>query len=270
MIIDFHTHVFPDKIAAPTIAALASKGGVTPYSDGTREGLNKRLCAAGVDLAVNMPVMTKPTQFESVIGFAKTINEERMSGGRILSFMGMHPDIEDIEGAVKRIYDEGFLGFKIHPDYQETYFDDEKYVRIISEAKKYGLTVLTHAGPDIGYVGCPVRCTPTRVLRLLDRVGGYSRLILAHLGGGGIYSEVYETLCGEDIYLDTAFSLDFTSRDEILRLIEKHGADRVLFATDSPWADISRYVREIGALGLDEVSEAKIFSENAMRLLATD
>ena len=35
MIIDFHTHVFPDKIAEKTIAYLSKKGGIPAFSDGS-------------------------------------------------------------------------------------------------------------------------------------------------------------------------------------------------------------------------------------------
>ena len=267
MIIDFHTHVFPEKIASQTITALAEAGGTTPYSNGTFDGLMEKLKDSGVSIAVNLPVLTKPTQFDSIFRFASEINSHAIGQTKIISFMGMHPDIEDIEGDIKKIHEANFLGIKLHPDYQNTFFDDEKYVKIISEAKKYSLTVVTHAGPDVAYVGKPVRCTPRRVLNLLDRVGGYEKLVLAHLGGGGIYSEVYKELCGRDIYLDTAFSLDFTTKNELLKLIEKHGDDKLLFATDSPWADIPRYVKYFSSLSLSNETKEKIFYKNAAPLL---
>ena len=40
MIIDFHTHVFPDKIAKRTLTALGqSPRDVMPYTDGTVNGI---------------------------------------------------------------------------------------------------------------------------------------------------------------------------------------------------------------------------------------
>ena len=76
MIIDFHTHVFPDRIAKKTIAHLSEKGGIPPFSDGTCEGLLSRISAAGVDVAVTLPVLTSPTQFDSVNRFASELNRE--------------------------------------------------------------------------------------------------------------------------------------------------------------------------------------------------
>ena len=130
MIIDFHTHVFPDKIAKRTIDLLSEKGSMTPYSDGTVDGLIAEMEKAGVDVSVTLPVMTSPTQFDSINRYAAEINEifcdkER----RLISFAGIHPLCEDIDEKMCFIKKSGFLGVKIHPDYQGTYIDDEGYVK---------------------------------------------------------------------------------------------------------------------------------------------
>ena len=39
MIIDFHTHAFPDALAVKTIPMLAEKSGTVPHTDGTADGL---------------------------------------------------------------------------------------------------------------------------------------------------------------------------------------------------------------------------------------
>ena len=76
MIIDFHTHIFPEKIAKSTLDALSSRSGNVPFTDGTEYGLINELKSANADIAVTLPVLTKPTQFESVFNFAKSINEQ--------------------------------------------------------------------------------------------------------------------------------------------------------------------------------------------------
>ena len=39
MIIDFHTHIFPDKIAGRTLDYLSDIFGASPFADGTHTGL---------------------------------------------------------------------------------------------------------------------------------------------------------------------------------------------------------------------------------------
>jgi len=226
---------------------------------------------AGISVSVNLPVLTNPSQFESVLKFATEINqrfsESEPVEARILSFAGMHPDLDEPEEKLLRIKEAGILGIKIHPDYQGTFFDDEKYVRILAEAKRLGLITVTHAGFDAAYPGEEVKCTPKRVMRLLDKIGGYDRLVLAHMGGRLLFSDVYDILAGESVYFDTAYVLGEISKDEMFKIIEKHGAEKILFATDSPWRPqstdrdiVKKYVPEEGA-------HRRLFSENAKELL---
>ena len=74
MIIDFHTHIFPDKIAQRSIQSLSEVSGVKAATDGTLSGLLASMDKSGVDLSVIMPVVTKPSQFESVNTFAAKLS----------------------------------------------------------------------------------------------------------------------------------------------------------------------------------------------------
>ena len=267
MIIDLHTHIFPDRIAKKTIDHLSEKGGIPAFTDGSEAGLLDALRSGGVDIAVNLPVVTDPKQFESINRFAKGLNDRfDETAHPIISFGGIHPACEDIEGKMAWIAEQGFIGIKLHPDYQQTYIDDDGYVKILECAKKYDLVVVTHSGVDGGYRGHPVRCTPDRAKRLIDRVG-HSKLVLAHLGANERYEEVYEELCGEDVYFDTAYILRFVEKETFMKILEKHGSDRILFASDSPWSSIENDVKILKSFGLDRETEDKIFYGNAKRLL---
>lgn len=266
MIIDFHTHIFPDKIAHRTIELLSKNGGIPPFSDGTVEGLVNRMTEAGTDVSVTLPVVTNPTQFDSINAFAKDINIAFSNKSpRLISFAGIHPDCEDIDKKMAFIRKNGFSGIKIHPDYQGTYIDDEKYVKILRAAKEYDLIVVTHSGVDGAYRGT-VRCTPERALRLIRKVP-HSKLVLAHMGANEMPHGVIDMLCGEDVYFDTAYVLRFIGEDNFKTILKKHGADRILFASDSPWSDVKNDVSIIKSFGLCESDERKIFSENARELL---
>ena len=163
---------------------------------------------------------------------------------------------------------QGFRGIKIHPDYQGTFFDDEKYVRILRLAKELDLITVTHAGVDGAFLGQPIKCTPERVLRVLDKLGGYEKLVLAHLGGGRMEKEVIENLAGENVYFDTAYLLTLVAKADLLAILERHSIDKILFATDSPWSEAQRDLAVISSLGLSKENEEKILYKNALSLLA--
>ena len=130
MIIDFHTHFFPDRIAEKTVDLLSAKASIPFYSNGTSTMLLEKMQEAGVSIAINLPVLTNPASFGSLNGYALGINEG-FNGKGIISFAGIHPDCDDIAGKMAWIKSAGFLGVKLHPDYQATYFDDGKYIEIL-------------------------------------------------------------------------------------------------------------------------------------------
>ncbi len=267
MIIDFHTHIFPDKIAKKTIDLLAQKGSIPPFSDGSVAGLISEMEKGGVDISVTLPVLTNPAQFDSVNKFAKDVNTAFADKPRrIISFAGIHPMCENIEEKMRFIRESGFLGIKIHPDYQDTFIDDERYIRIIRYAKELDLIVVTHSGVDSAYRDRPVRCTPERVKKIIDAVH-HPKLILAHYGANEMEKETLDLLAGEDVYFDTAYILRYISPEDFRTILKKHGDDRILFATDSPWSSMKGDIDILNSYSLKKETEEKLFYINAKKLL---
>lgn len=276
-IIDFHTHAFPDKIAGKTIELLSNKAGIPAHSDGTTQGLKRVLGSAGISLGVVLPVVTRAEQFESITRFATQINEayegcgnmtadgDLPNGTRLLSFGGIHPDTPDYKKELKMLSDLGFRGVKIHPDYQGVYFDDIRFMRIIEYASELGLIIITHAGVDIG-IPEPVRCTPERALKVLREVKP-EKLVLAHMGGWRLWEEVLDTLAGEQVYLDTAYSMGHIEETLFVKLCRTHGVENVLFATDCPWGNPKRDLEAFMSMPLTTEEQELMLHRNAERLL---
>ena len=103
-------------------------------------------------------------------------------------------------------------------------------------------------------------------MNLLDKIGGYDKLVLAHMGGNQLFSEVYDVLAGEDVYFDTAYVLQYFRGRKFKKMLKKHGTDKILFATDSPWRDFSTDTEILKKYRLGD-AQSKIFFENAMGLL---
>ncbi|MBO5415569.1 MAG: amidohydrolase family protein [Clostridia bacterium] len=267
MIIDFHTHIFPDKIAKKTIELLSEKGGIPPFSDGSVDGLISEMKKAETDISITLPVLTNPAQFDSVNRFAAEINKAFADKERrLISFAGIHPRCEDIEAKMKFIKESGFLGVKLHPDYQGAFITDDGYVKILECAKEYDLIVVTHSGVDGAYRDMPVRCTPKLAKELIRKVP-YAKFVLAHYGANEMFTEVLDELCGENVYFDTAYILRFIDEKTFKDILKKHGEDRILFATDSPWSSIRGDVEIIKSFSLDKTTQEKLFYLNAKKLL---
>ena len=267
MLIDFHTHVFPEKIAYKTIKMLEENSNGKAFTDGTVDGLLAAMGRAEADISVALPVLTKPTQFESVTLFAKSVNEKfQNKNKKIISFAGMHPCCDDIKGKMKYLKEQGFLGVKIHPDYQATFIDDEGYIEILKCAKDNDLIVVTHSGIDDGYAGQPVRCPPELVLKVIEKVN-HKKFVLGHYGAHKQWEKVLSLLAGNDVFFDTAFTLHEISEKLFIDILEKHGEDKILFATDCPWRDIVDDKNIFLSYNISKEVKEKILYKNAIKLL---
>lgn len=267
MLIDFHTHIFPDKVAAKAIPKLAGVIHLKPSMDGTYNGLRESMERAGIDISVVLPVVTTPNQFDSITRYASDINDRFFKDPSvgIYSLAGIHPDSADYAKQLTLLKSFGFKGVKIHPDYQRVVFNDIRYKRILDKASELDLLVITHTGYD-PYSPDRVYCTPQMIVEVLDEVNP-SKLVLAHLGNNRYYSDVEKYLVGRDVYLDTAYTVSTLEPTRLLNIIRDHGADKILFASDAPWTDQEKDVHVLKKLGLTEEEFNLISHQNAQNLL---
>ena len=264
MIIDAHTHVFPDAIAAKSIAFLEATGGQHARTDGTLAGLLSSSRRAGVDLSLVLPVVTRPKQYDSINRFALEL--DRTPGVR--AFAGMHPALENIEERLDEIAAQGFKGVKLHPDYQQTDIDDPGYVRILEGCRKRGLTAVIHAGLDPAFPD-HVHCPPEKSGELVRALTGNGKpfIVLAHLGGAERLDAVEKYLAGLPVYLDLSFILETLDPAYLVSFARAHGCDRILFGTDSPWRDPGEYLKLFDRAAFTADEKRMILGENCLRLL---
>ena len=263
MTVDFHTHTFPDRIAAQSIAFLSEKGGIRAHSAGTLDALKESMRRSGVDYSVVLPVATRPQQEASINALSKAENGKQ----GVFFAGGIHPDRPNVGETLDFIKDAGLFGIKLHPDYQDVDFDDPRYLHIMEQAARRGLYVVTHAGIDIAFRE-HVHCTPDMILRVLAELGSVieDKLVLAHLGGFELPDDVLRKLCGKPVYMDTAAVLDLYP-EKCREIIRKHGPEKILFATDSPWADQRAFLELFHSFGFSKADEEQMLWRNAERLL---
>jgi uncharacterized protein len=260
-IIDIHTHIFPDELAARAVKQLAGRSGETAFIDGTAGGLEASMRACGIALSVTQPVSTKPSQVPSVNAFAVELNRKPA----LINFGTLFPDYEGNASEIRRLKQAGIKGVKFHPDYQSFYVDEDRMFPLYRQMAAAGLIAFFHAGVDIG-LGPPYHGNPDRIANVLKAVPELV-VVAAHLGGYEMWDDVEKHLVGKNLYLDTSFTLTHIPPDQFLRIVRNHGASRVLFGTDSPWADQGVEIGLLEKSGLNEAELSVIFFDNAARLL---
>ena len=89
-IIDIHTHIYPIALARRAMEVTGHENDDFKKLP-IRENLLARMREAGVDLSVNLPVVSKPQNQGEVNRFAKEAARKN-----IISFGGLHPDCENV------------------------------------------------------------------------------------------------------------------------------------------------------------------------------
>ncbi|MBQ6809344.1 MAG: amidohydrolase family protein [Clostridia bacterium] len=260
MIIDFHVHTFPDKLAPKVIPKLAEMAGIEPQTDATVSDTLAKMKEWGVDRAVLLNIATAPTQ-------QTTINNVSSENNRLpfYTFGSVHPDAEDKIDELKRIKKLGIYGIKLHPEYQNFFIDDEKALPIYEECQALGLPITFHAGCDLGFEP-PVHATPDRMRKIIDMFPNLT-VIAAHFGGYRCWDMVDHFLVGKNIYFDTSFTANEIDPMRMKEMILRHGTDKVLFASDCPWKKMSDSIDHIEKMGLTAADSERIFYKNALEIL---
>lgn len=259
--IDFHTHIYPDHVASQTVLAVRQRAGIDAYTDGTLEGLKRSMGTAGIDLSVVAAVATRPQQVESIQRWLTAIRQPGIE-----PLAAMHPADPLNSEQIKMLKAEGFRGFKFHPDYQDFFVDDPRMYPLYEAVAAEGMFILFHAGMDRG-LPHPVHGTPER-LSAVNKAVPELCMIVAHLGGEEAYEETAVHLLGRDLYLDTSFVLRKMPGAFRERFLKEHPAERLVFASDSPWTDQGEELQFLLQLPfLTESDKEKICFSNAARLL---
>ena len=261
MIIDSHTHIFPKQKASDILSKLSGRADIPHFTDGTIQGLLNSMKAANVHVSVISRITTRPELVDPINRWLYSLKHEN-----ILPMATIHPDMPDGQTYIKKLKDEGFVGIKLHPDYQGFYADDRRMYPFYEALQDLQMPVLFHAGLDRGLIP-PFRAMPSQLLKV-HRQFPELVMIAAHMGGEDNYDQTEDCLLGQDIYLDTAFVLRLMDQDTLKRFFQMHPIERFLFGSDSPFTDQStelNYLQNLPFLSQD--AKEKIAGKNAAELL---
>ena len=257
-IIDFHAHIYPEKIAEKAVKSIGDFYGIDMTSRGTAGSLVENGGRIGVVKYIVHSTATKPQQVVSINNY---IIGEVKAERRFVGFGTLHPEFAETEAEVKRIREAGLFGIKLHPDFQAFQVDSPAMDPIYDIVAHYKMPVLFHAG-DIRYD----YSGPKRIAHVLDKHPDLT-VIAAHFGGYTQWDDAFEYLAGRDLWFDTSSTLWKLPAKDALRIIGKHGYERFLFGSDFPMWDHESELERIFALKLPENELEAILFENGARLL---
>lgn len=263
-VIDFHAHAFPDTLAPRAMKVLLDEApGIKAWLDGTTGDLLRSMDAAGIQTSVLCCIATRPAQFEPILEWCRAVRSDRL-----VPLPSIHPADPDCLDRIGRIREEGFLGIKLHPFYQDFFADEDRMLRFYEEVCRQRLMLVMHTGYDIAFP--PIRrADPIQVRRITEMFPDL-RFVATHLGAWRQWDEVREHLVGRDIYMETSFAMEDLSLEDARQIIVGHPPGYVLFGTDSPWTDQARSLDWLERMDLSPDLLESILAKNAATLLGMD
>lgn len=259
MIIDAHTHTWPDAIAARALAGTLPD--LRVFGDGTTSGLLADMDRCGVDRSICLGVANTGAQVEAANRFAGSLDQDRLIG-----FGSIHPEA-DVDETLAGLRRHGLAGVKVHPIFQGYAIDDPGVLPLYDAFQETGTVVIMHVGagstPDV-----TARSTPEKLIGLIKRFPRL-KLIACHFGGYRLFEQAEELIAGLPVYLDTSWPPTLGALDpgRVKTFVERHGPDRIVFASDWPMSDPAAEIAAIEAMGLTTEATEAILGGNMARLL---
>ena len=277
MIIDSHTHIFPEEVIKNRDSFCQRDEGFSAIY-----GNPKARLARAEDLIASMDEAEVDASI--ICGFPWGRSDlchlhnhyllESVSRypHRLIAFLSL--PLSDPEGSMKELEDgirRGARGVGEMAFYERemTSLDLDLMKPILTDMEERGVPLLLHTNETIGHPYPGKGKTPLGRFLELARSCPKLPIVLGHWGGGLLFYELMPEVAKAltHVYYDTAASPFLYSKKIYSLGCEIAGADRILFGSDFPLLSPGRYFQEIGESGVKTEDQRKILGQNLARLL---
>ena len=248
MIIDFHTHLWPEDCLTDDVINYFKSRGIWDKQNSilTPERLIKIMDENKISSSIVLSLALSPKMKNSEIIKINSYVSEQINKNkeRLIGFFTLNPFFEDesmqmIEDSIKNL---GLLGLKIHPSFQEIYPNDKTLYPFYRKMQDYGLPVLFHSG-SIGII--PYRDSFSNPSYIDEVACDFPQLTIIIGHSGKIWYEETAMLLRKhkNIYTDISTNIgrdSFSSEHPMAWLLYKIKSyagciDRVFFGSDYPF-----------------------------------
>ena len=277
MIIDAHTHIFPDVVRKdrqtfckrePGFAAIYKE----PKSRmASAEELIASMDAAGVEKSVICGFSWDDPGLCALHNQYLLESAEKYSH-RFIVFLSIpltNPDWsareldQGLKGGARGVGEIGFYRHAI------TARDVDAMKPVLALLEEKGIPLLLHTNETLGH-SYPGKGR-TRLERFYEIILAFPRLriLLAHWGGGLPFYELMPEVAKAmtHVYYDTAASPFLYSKKIYTVVSQLVGPEKILFGSDFPLISPQRYLRELEGSGLAAEDQKKILGLNIARIL---
>jgi predicted TIM-barrel fold metal-dependent hydrolase len=250
LIVDAHTHLYPDVTEDDAAYTLLKSTGTTGG-----EAVIRLLDRFGIDKAVLFPPgLTSAAN----IALAEVVKKYP---DRVIGFGTVHPLWEpEPARRVNEAYALGLRGLKIHPWLQGITLSEgtqRRFEELLNQAAKLAMPVIFHSGtpPD-------TQCLQYSVLA--DMFPDVN-LIYGHMGLGYLWRDAISSAKAyENVYLETS-GIQYPRA--IRQALDTCGAAKVIYGSDLPYLHPAVEMKKISILGLQQNELEKVMGLNILSLI---
>ena len=266
MIVDAHTHLLPDRLAAAIRRFFADRG-LDDFSYPTdHRTVLDRHHADGIDTIWNLPYAHKA-------GMARALNEAMLEASAavadhpvtVLPGCTVHPDDADPVADFDAAIDAGAKILKLHCSVGDYEADDPRLAPVLASAGQRHVPVVIHAGHS------PTGFTMENEIAPIGRAAAANpgtTIILAHFGHEAFLQAV--TLLDEQPNVVADLTPVTGSPVPLTVEIAERLGDRIIFGSDAPNTRMAagELLAGLRTLGISDSTLDKILSTNARALTA--
>jgi len=280
MIIDCHTHIFPDEVKKNREAfCLRDRGFSSVYKNPRArivgvEELIASMDESGIERSVICGFPWGKTEL-CTLHNQYLIDSASRYPHRLIVFILLlfsEPKWSDMEldqGIKNGAKGVGEIAFYHR---EMTARDIESMGPIFKEMEKQRIPILLHTNEHLGHSYPGKGGTPLEVFYQFALAFPSLPILLAHWGGGLPFYELMPEVkkAMANVYYDTAAS-PFLYSKRIYRIVsEIVGAEKIIFGSDFPLVQPRRYFQELEESGLSIEDREKILGLNFLRVLQTE
>jgi predicted TIM-barrel fold metal-dependent hydrolase len=281
MIIDFHTHLFPEKIRKNREAYFSDEPAFQKLYKSSKSRLigAREMLASMDDGQVDKSVIFGfPWKNERLFQWHNDYISEVVSRypERFIGLGCFDPFSEGAARETQRCLQEGGMSGIGELAFYQKGIDNASLVRlepVMEICRDRNLPVLIHTNEPVGHQ-YPGK-TPNTLAQIYQLIETFphNNIVLAHWGGGLFFfsllkKEVKQRL--NRVYFDTAAS-PYLYDPSVYRLaLELVGADKILFGSDFPLLPPARYFEEMKAAELSQKEMGQVCGLNAAKLFNLD
>ena len=276
MIIDVHTHLFPNEIISNREAYFSSEPAFALLYSSPKSrlvGTDELLSVMDANRIDKCVVFGFPWQTPDIWRRHNDFIIEAMEkhSGRLIGLGCFDPFSVEAGRETERCLNAGLSGIGELAFYQSGIPESalEHLAPVMELCRRHGRPVMLHTNEPVGqhYPGKTPH-TLAQIYRLIQRFPE-NPVILCHWGGGLFFFSllkkgVKETL--RNVYFDTAAS-PFLYESAVYRIaVDLVGSDKILFGSDYPLLSPKRYFSEMQQADLTPDERRRICGLNAARL----